>query len=116
MMNKSYCFGHKISYPKLTLWMQECSCWILFKIPVFLQDNEINNKGTEISNASLGDDGGGDGTIEGNQGEEEERDCFSAWGDDGEHTVEMCEFWMEGVLVTVTGERGPRGKRSLYLT
>ena len=77
----------------------------VIQIPVFLQDNEID-KGTEISNASLGDDGGGgDGTIEGTQDEEEEeRDCFSAWGDDGEHTVEMCEFWMEGVLVTVTGE------------
>ena len=101
-----------ISYPRLTVRMQRCSCWMLFKNPVFLQDNEIDNKGTEISNASLGDDGGGDGTVEGTQDEEEEeRDCFSAWGDDGEHTVEMCEFWMEGVLVTVTGEqeRHPAG-------
>ena len=84
----------------------------VIQIPVFLQGNEIDNKGTEISNASLGDDGGGgDGTIEETQDEEEEeRDCFSAWGDDGEHTVEMCEFWMEGVLVTVTGEWGKRKK------
>lgn len=85
----------------------------VIQIPVFLQDNEIDNKGTEISNASLGDDGGGEG--EEIQDEEEERDCFSAWGDDGEHTVEMCEFWMEGVLVTVTGEHPYRCKEKLFV-
>ena len=52
---------------------------------------------------SLVDDGGGDAAIGGFQDQEEERDCLFAWGDDEQHTIEMCRFWMDGILITVTG-------------
>ena len=65
----------------------------------FLQDNNKvdENLENDIANASLGDGGEDDE-------DEHERDCGNAWGESGEHTVEMCGFWMEGVLVTVTGQ------------
>ena len=70
-----------------------------------MQDNnkvgENLGGGEENGIAKIANANGSLGDIE---DEDDDRDCGNAWGESGEHTVEMCEFWMEGVLVTVTGE------------